>query len=206
MKLYHYWRSSCSWRVRWALLHKGLTAEMIHVSLLDGESESEEHRARNPMGFVPVLDNDGRYMTESVAIIEFLDETIFDNPLFPEDPLDRAYIRALVETINAGTQPLQNLTTMEFYSDDKDKQKQWSAHFIKQGLEVYSTLMTKSGKYSFGDKVTAADLFLIPQLYNADRFGFDLDKDFPKLGAIYKEALKHPHVQGSHPDRYKPED
>lgn len=204
LTLYHYWRSTSSWRVRFALELKGLRAKMVHVSLIDGESESEAHKKRNPMGYVPVLEIEGRFLTESVSIIEWLEEKFPENPLYPGDIYDRAHLRSLVEIVNADIQPLQNLTVLEHLSSDEEKRKEWSAFFIKRGLEgFYEKMAKKAGNFTVGNSLTAADVYLIPQVYNALRFGADI-RHLPKLIDIYERALKHPSCEASHPDKYKP--
>jgi len=203
--LFHYWRSSSSWRVRWALELKRLKPTMVHVNLLEGESESPSHLKRNPMGAVPVLETDGgKYLIESVAILEFLDETIPSRKLFPGDAYQKSHIRSLVEIINSGIQPLQNLSTLDYLSEKDEERVKWSRHFITKGLFAYEKLCNNTaGKFSVGDEVTAADLFLIPQLYNALRFNLDL-KTFGVLEKINQNALATPEGMASHPDRYKP--
>src|SRR5258707_740787 len=118
--LYHYWRSSSSWRVRWALELKGQTPKVVHVNLLDGENDSEAHLKRSPLGYVPVLESEGKMICESVAIIEFLEEKNPKPQLYPGDAFQKAHIRALIEIINADTQPVQNLTVTEKLSDDPE--------------------------------------------------------------------------------------
>jgi maleylacetoacetate isomerase len=203
--LFHYWRSSSSWRVRWALEIKGLKPEMVHVNLLDGESEAPTHLKRNPMGFVPVLEaSPGKYLIESVAIFEFLEELVPSPQLYPGDAYKKAHIRSLVEIINSGIQPLGNLSTLDHYSEDEEKRKEWSRFFIKRGLHAYEDLIKKTaGKFSVGDEITAADLFLIPQLYNALRVGLNLS-DFRILEKINQNALATPAGMASVPERYKP--
>jgi maleylacetoacetate isomerase len=151
-----------------------------------------------------VLDIDGRYLIESVAIIEWLDEVFPRKHLYPDDPIEKARVRALCEVINADTQPIQNLTVMDYYSDDPEKRKKWNQHFITRGLNAYETLVSSTaGRFSFGDSVTAADLFLIPQVYNALRFELDISQ-FPRVEQIYHRAIELAEVVASHPDRYKP--
>jgi len=206
MVLYHYWRSSASYRVRIALGYKHLEPKMIPVSLLDGSSESPEHLKRNPMGYVPVLEVNGKYLVESVAIIEWLEEMIPTPPLFPADSYTKAQVRALVEYINAGTQPLQNLNVTEYYSPDPAQQKTWSAHFALNGLKAYETqIASTAGTYSLGETFTAADVFLVPQAYSALRFEIPLEKECPLIWRIYQNCLKLDFVQKAHPDLFKPE-
>lgn len=204
LTLYHYWRSSSSWRVRWALALKGLKAKMVHVSLLDGESESPAHLARHPLGYVPVLEVGTRRLIESAAIIEWLEETAPSPQLYPGDSFDRAHTRALVEVINADTQPVQNLTVLDFHSSDANEKKRWSQHFIRRGLAAYQKLAApRAGKFSFGNQLTAADLYLIPQLYNAQRFDVS-PSEFPLLAQIQANAVQTDGYKASEPDIYKP--
>jgi maleylacetoacetate isomerase len=204
LTLYHYWRSSSSWRVRWALEIKGLKAELVHVGLLNGESESEEHLKRNPLGYVPVLKAGDEYFTESVAIIEWLDEMAPTPKLYPGDSYERLHIRTLCEIINAGIQPIQNTLVLDKLSSEEEKRKEWSQFFIRRGLHAFEeNCKKKSGKFSVGDQVTAADVFLIPQLYNAKRVDIDL-KDFPLLAKIYENALKTEACKASQPEAYEP--
>ncbi len=205
LKLYHYWRSSSSWRVRWALAHKGIPCEYIAVNLLDDETDRPEHRARNPMGHVPVLEVDGRLLTESVAMLEWLEETYPAAPLLPRDPWLRARTRALVETINAGIQPVQNLNVLEMLSDAPETRKKWAQHWIRHGLRSFEALASDlGGKFSAGDQLTLADLLLVPQCYNAGRQEIDVGAEFPRLKAWVDAALATPSGQASHPDRFKP--
>lgn len=213
LRLYHYWRSTSSWRVRWALAHKGVACEFVPVSLLDDTSDQPEHRARNPMGYVPVLEHldqpqtvlSSRYMTESMAIIEWLDECFPKNPLLPANAQDRAHVRRLCELINSGVQPLQNFGVLLALSEDPEKRIEWAQLWIRKGLSSYEKwIQATSGKFSLRDELTAADLFLIPQCYAALRQQVDLENEFPKLAQIYQSALETQNCQASHPDRYAP--
>jgi maleylacetoacetate isomerase len=207
-RLYHYWRSSSSWRVRMALDWKGIPYEAFPVSLLDGEAEGSEHLRRNPAGFVPVLEipgSHGPYLTESLAIIEYLEETHPGLPaLLPGSPENRARIRALAEVINAGTQPIQNIPVLERHSRDPAEQKAWAREFIARGLETYEKLCAPLAKtYSVGDAFSLADLCLIPQVYNAERYQVDL-RQFPVISAIDARCRSLAVFESSHPDRFKP--
>jgi maleylacetoacetate isomerase len=214
-RLYHYWRSSSSWRVRWGLALKGIAPEYVHVDLLNGESESAAHRARNPFGYVPALEVLGvksgnpRLLTESIAILEYLDETIPTAPLLPKEPFARAQVRALAETVNAGTQPIQNLNVLLYLAPDEvpdaaAKRKAWAQHWIRNGLAAYEALAKPvAGKFSYGDTLTLADLCLIPQCYNAARFEVSLD-DFPTVSRIHENAAKTEGYRLSEPERFKP--
>lgn len=203
--LYHYWRSSASWRARWALAFKGIKPKLVAVNLLEGETESAAHLARNPMGYVPVLAVAGRHMVESTAILEFLEEQIPAPQLLPGDAFDRQHVRALCEIVNAGTQPLHNLNVNEFLSDDLEVRKRWNQHWIRKGLGAFQTLAApRAGKFVFGDRVTAADLFLVPQCYAAARFEVDVAREFPLLARWNAAGLETRECQESHPERFKP--
>lgn len=212
LKLYHYWRSSSSWRVRWALAHKKIPCEFTPINLLTDESDSEAHLQRNPLGYVPVLEirTEAKpvFLAESVAILEWLEEVHPENPLLPPPrvahALDRARIRQLAEVINSGTQPLQNLNALHLHSSEPSEQKLWAQHWIRKGLNAYETLAQETaGKFSFGDALTLADLFLVPQCYNAGRQDVSLD-EFPLLKKIFESASQTPSYQESHPDRFNP--
>jgi len=188
------------------MAHKGISAEMVHVSLLDGESESEVHRARNPLGYVPVLErlDTGELLTESLPIIEWLDESFPGPKLLPSDPWLRGRTRALAETINAGTQPLQNLTVALHLSSDPAVQKTWNQHWIKNGLQAFEILSkTFSGPFSAGDALTLADLCLIPQIYAARRNEVDL-APYAKIRSVVAHCEGLDSYRGSEPSRYEP--
>ncbi len=191
--LYGYWRSSASWRVRWALNLKGIAFEYIPVNLLKGENKSPVHMKRSPLGSVPVLEIDSEFcLTESMAIIDWIEEvySLKTPALFPGLPLERAYIRSLCEIINADTGPLQTPAVQKRHSSDTEEQKKWAQDFITRGLKAYD-LATQNcrGNFSFGDQITAADLFLVPQIYNALRYEVNVAQDFPQLFQIYERAL-----------------
>lgn len=214
MRLYHYWRSTSSWRVRWALAHKNIPCEMIPINLLNGEAESPAHLARHPLGFVPVLELDsGETLIESLAIIQYL-ETVFPNSpsLYPKDPLQKAKALAFAEVINAGTHPIQNPTVTERlgieFGATADQQKQWSQYWIDRGLELYEKLLPESTlntptPFSVESGFSIADICLLPQLYNAQRYEVSLQR-FPKISAIARHLSQWESYRNSHPDRYNP--
>jgi maleylpyruvate isomerase len=195
--------------VRWAFALKGIACEMIPINLLNEEAESAEHRKRNPLGFVPVLEVLDRerlhYLAESIAIIEWAEETRPEPRLLPGDTYQRARIRQLAELVNAGTQPLQNLNTQHFHApDNAEEQKRWNRHWIRNGLAAYETLIQETaGRYSVGDSITMADLFLIPQCYNAWRHEIPLS-EYPAIERIHASAILTESCQASHPDRFQP--
>ncbi len=208
-RLFHYWRSSSSWRVRLALDWKTLPYEPVAVNLLNGESESPEHLKRSPAGFVPVLEIPGEtspYLCESLAIIEYLESVHPDRrSLIPGTPIEQARIRALAEIINAGTQPVQNIPVLERHSSDPAEQKAWAREFIARGLAVYEkTCVATAGRFSVGDRFTLADVCLIPQIYNAERYQVDLAA-FPTILRVHGECTKLVEFQSSHPDRFAPD-
>ena len=210
LRLYHYWRSSCSWRTRWAFELKGLKLdEITHVDILKGETRSPEHFARNPMGALPVLEfldqpaaSPLRFLTESMAIIEWLDETQPGYKILPADPLLRARARQLAETVNSGSQPVQNHSVALRHSDDPEERKRWGQHWITRGLSSYEKLCAPiAGRFSIGDSLTLADLFLIPQCYNAIRYEVALPDS---LRRIYEAARATPECQAAEPEKWEP--
>src|SRR5580765_6401199 len=199
--LYSYWRSSSSHRVRIALGFKGIPFETVGVNLLGNEQASDEHKSRAPSGYVPALTIDGETYVESVAIIELLDDLFPDVALFPKKPRDRARVRALVETINSGIQPLQNLAVLARHSDDQAKRVEWAKHYNARGLEVFEHQMERNGegRFAFGDNFTAADCFLIPQVFSAKRFGVDVSK-FPRVSQAIATTENLPFVKSAAPE------
>lgn len=206
--LYHYWRSSASWRVRWGLEIKGVAHEKIAVNLLAGEEKSADYLARNPSGYLPCLIVPGHPpLGESMAILEWLEENHPSPSFFVGDSYRRALIRQLAETVNSGIQPLQNLDVARFVSSDKEKQAEWMKHWMVRGMGVYEKLLTgagrRSAKFSVSDQPTLADLCLIPQVYASLRFGVDMAA-FPQCKAIYDHALATPACAASLPEKFQP--
>ncbi len=192
LKLYHYWRSSCSWRVRWALEYKGIKYESIPVNLLQSEQRSAAYTEKSPTQNVPMMEIDGKPLTESIAMMEWIEETYPKPALLPSDPMTRATVRELMQIIASGIQPIQNLKVMQFHSADQKERDRWARHWITQGLRaVEQRLRQTAGTFSVGGEVTMADLCLIPQVYNAMRFNVDLN-EFPICRRIYEHCLKLP--------------
>lgn len=203
MKLYGYWRSSASWRVRIALNLKGLAYEYVPVHLLreGGEQHAEAHRSRNPMRQVPVLELEGRQLGQSMAILEFLEERHPSPALLPADPFARARVRQLAETINSGIQPLQNLSVLQHVKATGGDEKAWAVHWITRGMDALEAMARESaGRFLFGDQVTFADVCLVPQLYATRRFPIDVER-FPTLLRIEKACAELPAFQAAHADR-----
>lgn len=203
--LYSYWRSSSSHRVRIALGYKGVPHDVVTVNLLGGEQMSDEHKGRAPSGYVPALKIDDETFVESVAIIELLDNLFSAKPLFPRVAIERARVRALVETVNAGIQPLQNLSVLVRHSSDHKERDAWALHFNARGLEVFERLMERNeargvrGKFAYGDEFTAADVLLIPQVHSAKRFGVDMTK-LPRVSAAVAHSAELPFVVAAAPE------
>lgn len=192
LKLHHYWRSSSSWRVRWALEHKGVKYESVPVNLLQNEQRSAAYTQKNPMQNVPMLEVDGRPLTESIAIMEWIEETYPTPALLPADAASRATVRELTQIIASGIQPIQNLKVMQFFSSDAKERERWAHHWISQGLKaVEQRLRQTAGTFAVGGELTMADLCLIPQVYNAIRFNVNLD-ELPICRRIYEHCLKLP--------------
>jgi len=187
--LHGYWRSSCAWRVRIALHHKGLAFENLSVHLVEdgGRQHSEAYRRLNPMRQVPTLvDHEaGVTLTQSLIILDYLDRKHPEPALYPADPLAAMRVRALCEVVNAGIQPLQNLSVLQRleaqFGADQAAKAAFAAHFITRGMEALEQALTDTaGTYAFGDTVTALDACLVPQMYAAARFGVDTSA-FPTI-------------------------
>ena len=202
MRLYAYFRSSASYRVRLALQHKNLPFELSTVSILKSEQRSAEHLARNPLGQVPVLEVDGQHLAQSMAIIEYLDELHPEPALLPKDALARARARELAEIVNAGTQPLQNTPVLERVKNElKSDQNAWARFFIHKGLSALEArARVTAGRFLVGDTPSIADVFLVPQMYNARRFEISLD-ELPTLVAIDARCQALPRWELAHPDK-----
>ncbi len=202
MKLYGYWRSTSTWRVRIALAHKGVAYEYVAVNLLDGVQSTAEHTARNPLAQVPVLELDrDTVLSQSMAILEYLEETSPEPRLLPPDTVGRARARQIAEMINAGTQPLQNLKVLRAIEASGGDKNQWAARWIREGLAAVEAFTRPlAGTYCVGDQVTVADLYVVPQLYNARRFGVEL-APFATLNRIEAACAELPAFVAAHPDR-----
>lgn len=202
-KLYDYWRSSASYRVRITLGLAELDFDTHVVNLLDGDHLSEDHLERNPQGLVPALEIHGHTLTQSLAIIQYMDETL-KLGLLPDLPADRAKVRALSYAIAMEIHPVCNLSVAQFAVTESGGQisnEQWMQHFISKGLTAFEAMIGE-GKYSYGDTVTIADICLMPQLYNAERWGVSLDA-MPKIQRVAEELSKIPAFRDAHPDKVK---
>jgi maleylpyruvate isomerase len=185
MKLHGYFRSSASYRVRIALNLKGLSAEHLTHHLRKGEQRAPDYLAINPQGLVPTLQGDGgAILSQSLAIIEWLDETHPAPPLLPDDPMRRALVRAFAQVIACDTHPIQNLKILARLRElglSDEKVTEWAAWANREGLSACEKLIAnEAGPFCFGNTSTIADLCLVPQLANARRFGVDVAA-FPRL-------------------------
>lgn len=205
--LYDYWRSSASYRVRIALNLKGAAYERFPIDLLDSAQKRADYRARNPQGFVPMLEVDGRPLTQSLAIISWLDATLPDPPLLPGDPDERAHVLALALVVACDVHPLNNLRVLKRLKAlgiDEEARDDWYRHWVVEGLTALEALAGPSaGRHLFGDSVTMADICLVPQIYNARRFDVPLDA-FPTLVRADAEAAGLEPFAAAHPDRVAP--
>jgi maleylpyruvate isomerase len=201
MKLYSNYQSSSAWRVRIALHYKQIPFEYAAVSFAAGEQHTPAHRARSPMSKVPVLDIDGRMLTESMAILEYLEETHPIPPLLPIDPYLRARARMLAQMINSGIQPFQNLETRNRVKELGGDPKAWAAHWIGTGLlAVERAVVETAGAFSVGASPTHADVCLVPQLATARRFRVDLEP-MPTLLRIEATCAALPAFIAAHADK-----
>ncbi len=206
--LFDYWRSSASYRVRVALNLAGITYRPAVVDLVNGAHRASDHLERNPQGLVPVLDIDGVRLTQSLAIIDYLDETR-DLGLLPTDPTKRAAARALAHSIAVDIHPVCNLSVAKhataLSNGTGDMPGDWMRHFIRPGLLAFESLLSGFDQSPFctGDTPGLADICLIPQLYNARRWEVDLS-DMPRLTAVEAVCAEHSAFAAAHPDLHTP--
>jgi maleylacetoacetate isomerase len=202
--LYDYWRSSAAYRVRIALGLLGIDWRPVAVDLTADEQRSPENLARNPQGLVPTLEIDGLRLTQSLAILEYLEETRAAGWL-PQDAGDRAIVRALTHAIAIDIHPVCNLRVARHAVSLGASMEGWMQHFIGLGLDGVEGLLadTQTGNFSFGDRVTLADICLVPQVYNARRWGVDLAR-FPRVRSITARLEEIEAFRSAHPDRAKP--
>lgn len=203
--LHDYWRSSSAYRVRIALNLLGLPYRAVPVDLVVGDQRQPPHLAANPQGLVPVLDIDGLRLTQSLAIVEYLDETR-DAGFLPRDPAQRAHARALAHAIAMEIQPVCNLRVARHAVSlgGAATMEGWMAHFIALGLAGFEGLLAQAAPRAFchGDAPGLADICLVPQLYNARRWQVDL-APYPRLTEIAARAEALPAFAAAHPDRVR---
>lgn len=211
MKLYGYWRSSAAYRVRIALNLKGISAEQFSVHLVrnGGEQHKAAYIALNPLELVPTLVVDDELdvdaLSQSLAIIEYLDEIHPQSPLLPASALERAHVRAMALTVACEIHPLNNLRVLQYLTQtlgaDDTAKNTWYHHWVASGFTALETLLTRhSGRYCFGNAVTLADLCLVPQVYNAQRFNVDLTP-YPNIMRVWAECNQLEAFANAAPER-----
>ena len=203
--LYDYWRSSAAYRVRIALNLKGIDYESRQVDLRADEQKSADYRRLNPQGLVPMLEIDGHRLTQSLAILNYLDLRYPNQPLLPASAAERAHVVAMAMTVACDIHPLNNLRVLKYLKNElghsQDEIDAWYAHWIAEGLPALEALAAPTaGKFLFGDAPTGADVCLVPQLYNARRYDVQLD-NYPTLLRADENANKLDAFAAAHPDR-----
>jgi maleylpyruvate isomerase len=204
--LHGYFRSGTTYRVRLALNWKGVPYETVAVNLVDGGQHTADYLARNPQGLVPALEADGRVLTQSPAIIEWIEETWPQRPLLPADPHERARVRAFAAAIGCDIHPIQNLRVMKKlradHGADQDTATAWARHWIETGFVALEALAADAGGqdgFIFGGGPSLAEIYLLPQMFNARRFGVDLSP-FPRLVAADAAARALPELAAAAPE------
>jgi maleylacetoacetate isomerase len=205
MKLFGYWRSSASYRVRIALALKGLAFDYEPVNLLKGEQKSDAYLAKNPLGLVPTLaTDDGAMVVQSLAIIDYLEDIHPDPTLLPGGPVARANARSIAATLACEAQPFGNLRIQKYLREEHglndDAIKKWMNRWPGGAMASVEKMVARTaGDYCVGDVPSLADCCLVPQMYGALRFGVDVSA-MAKLNEIYERCLKHPAFEKAHPD------
>ena len=203
--LFDYWRSSASYRVRIALNLADIAYQSVAIDLVAGTHPTPEHLARNPQGLVPVLDIDGQRFTQSLAIIEYLDSTR-NLGLLPADPVRRARAQALAYVIAVDLHPVCNTSVVQYATQGEEPERtDWMQHFITPGLAAFESLLSgiDQAPYCIGSKPSMADICLMPQLYNAERWGADYT-GCPRINKAAKACREHPAFIAAYPDAVQP--
>jgi maleylpyruvate isomerase len=205
MRLYDYWRSSAAYRVRLALNFKGLSYEQVPVDLREDAQRAREFLELNPQGLVPVLEDDGVVLTQSLPILNYLEERYPEPALLPKDLPGRAKSRAIAVAIACEIHPLNNLRVLQYLERelglDEARRMQWYRHWIAEGFgAIETTLAGSAGEFCVGDAPSLADLCLVPQVYNARRYACDL-APYPKIVEIDARCRKIEAFAGAAPER-----
>jgi maleylacetoacetate isomerase len=205
--LFDFWRSSASYRVRIALNLAGIAYDAVPVDLPTKAHKTPEHLARNPQGFVPVLDIDGLRLTQSLAILDYLDATR-GLGLLPSDPAQRAKAMALAHSIAVDVHPVCNLQVAQAaveLSGDQEERGRWMRRFGRPGMVAFEALLAEypPSEFCTGDAPGLADLCLMPQIYNCRRWETEID-DLPRTLAVVRACEAHPAIAAAHPDRHQP--
>ena len=193
MKLYSYFRSSAAYRVRIALNLKAIDHELAIVNLLKSEQLGKEYLATNPQGLLPALETNDGVLAQSLAILEWLDETYPHSPLITGAAWQKSQIRNLSFAIACDIHPVNNLRVLKYLSNelgvDNEAKNKWYRHWIEVGFEKIELMLNENNGYCFGDQPTLADICLVPQVFNAIRFNVDMSA-YPKIAAIYEHCNK----------------
>lgn len=202
--LHGYWRSGTSYRTRIALNIKGVDYRQEPVELRKDEQKSAEHLALNPQGLVPALETSDGVLTQSSAIIEWLDERFPDPSLLPGDAAQRATIRSMAMVVACDIHPLGNLRVLKYLRHELEQELEaidhWSRTWISQGFEALETMIGRhGGRFAFGDTLTTVDCHLVPQFYSAQRVKLECSQ-WPKLSRAVENAMAEPPVAAAHPD------
>jgi maleylpyruvate isomerase len=207
MKLYDFFRSSAAFRVRIALNLKRLTAERLAIHLRRNDQSTPTYLAVNPQGLVPALEEDGQIFTQSLAIIEYLDETHPEPPLLPGHPADRARVRALAQLVACDIHPINNLRVLRYLADplghDEAAVGQWFNHWIAQGFAALETILAEDGQagaFCHGDAPGLADICLVPQVFNARRYTLDMTP-YPTIRRIFDNCMATDAFEQARPER-----
>ncbi|HXP29580.1 MAG TPA: maleylacetoacetate isomerase [Stellaceae bacterium] len=208
MKLYGYFRSSAAFRVRIALNLKGITYEQTSIHLRKNEQRNADYLALNPQGLVPALDDNGKILTQSLAIIEYLEETHPKPALLPGDAAARARVRSLAEAVACDIHPIDNLRVLRYLAKplghDEKTVEAWFNHWIKTGFDGIERILAgdgKAGKFCHGDMPTVADICLVPQVFNARRYpSFDMTP-YPAIQGIFGNCMKLDAFDRAQPDK-----
>ncbi|CAM4135570.1 maleylacetoacetate isomerase [Pseudoalteromonas ostreae] len=191
MKLYTYFRSSAAYRVRIALNLKKIDHELVPVNLLKSEQQGEHYLSKNPQGLLPALETNDGVLAQSMAILEYLEETHPDTPLLFGDAWQKAQIRNLCYAIACDIHPIDNLRVLKYLSGELDAddatKNTWYRHWVEVGFEKIEQLLDHKNQYCVGDKPSLADVCLVPQVFNAYRFNVDMTA-YPKIAAIYERC------------------
>jgi maleylacetoacetate isomerase len=206
MKLYGFFRSSAAFRARIALNLKGIEYEQVSLMLRRGDQRRPEYLEKNPLGLVPALeDEDGQVLIQSLAIIEYLDETQPEPPLLPGHPADRARVRAIAQAIACDIHPIDNLRVLKYLAKlghDEKVIEAWFNHWIALGFEGIERILGdgQTGRFCHGDEPTLADICLVPQVFNSMRYKLDL-APYPTLKRVFEECMRMDAFDRARPER-----
>jgi maleylacetoacetate isomerase len=202
--LYSAWRATAPYRVRIGLKLKGVDYDYVALDLIKGDQREPEYRAVNPQGLTPALDIGGQVLTQSLAILEWLEETRPEPAILPKDPLQRAVVRAMADIVACDIHPLNNTRVgRELHKRGVDQEGilAWTQRWIKDGFDTLEPMIAKHGKgFAFGETPSLADCCLIPQVYSANRYEVDLSP-YPAIRAVNDRAAEHPAFQAAHPNK-----